>query len=104
MRLPIEDNWRPDLVNNTGSVSEHLVHVRALAERLREANEAAGLQSKISHETPKRYYDRQTKLEKFKKRDFVYVHDPTYKRGKARKFSYRYKGPFEIVQKIFPLF
>ena len=75
-------------------------HVRVLAERLREANKAAGQQSKISHENAKRYYDRQTRLEQFCKGDLVYIHDPTHKRGKAKKFSYQYKGPFEIEQKI----
>ena len=32
--------------------------------------------------------------------DFVYIHDPTHKSSKARKFSYQYKGPFEIEQRI----
>ena len=54
----------------------------------------------MSHEIAKRYYGRQTKLEPFKKGDFVYVRDPIYKRRKAKKFSYRYKGPYEIEQKI----
>jgi hypothetical protein len=31
------------------------------------------------------------------------VYDPTYKRGKAKKLSYQYKGPFEIEQRISPL-
>ena len=60
----------------------------------------AGQQSMLSHETAKRYYDRQTKLERFKKGDFVYVHGPTYKRGKAKKFSYQYKWLFEVEQRI----
>jgi hypothetical protein len=77
---------------------EHCVTL--LAKRLHEANKAAGQHSKLSHETAKRYYDRQTKLECFKKGDLVYIHDPTYKRSKARKFSYQYKGPFVIEQKI----
>ena len=51
----------------------------------------------------KRYYDRQTKLEKFIKGDLVYVHDPIYKRGKAKKFSHKYKRPFGVVGKISPL-
>ena len=33
----------------------------------------------------------------------MYVHDPTYKKSKAKEFSYQYKGPFEIVDEIFPL-
>jgi len=60
-------------------------------------------QSKLCHETAKRYYDPQTKLEQFNKGDFVYVHDPTHKRSKVRKFSYQYKWPFEVKQKISPL-
>jgi len=40
-------------------------HIRTLAERLRETNKVAGHQSKLSHDVAKRYYDRQTKLEKF---------------------------------------
>ena len=71
-----------------------------LAERLREANKAAGQQSKMNHENAKRYYDRQTRLEQFRKGDLVYIHDPTHKRGKAKKFSYQYKGACEIEQKI----
>ena len=90
----------PDNVVNEDDYGNH---VRTLAERLREANKVASQQSKLSHKTAKRYYDRQTKLSKFKIGDLVYVHDPTYKRGKAKKFSYQYKGPFEIVHRISPL-
>jgi hypothetical protein len=74
-----------------------------LAERLHEANKAAGQHSKQSHETAKRYYDRRPKLEQFKKGAFTYVYDPIHKRSKARKFSYQYKGPHEIEEKISPL-
>ena len=40
-----------------------------------------------------------------RKDDLVYLHDPTHKRGKAKKFSYqyKYKGPFEIESKMLPL-
>jgi len=54
----------------------------------------------MSHDTAKRYYDRHTKMEQFKKGDYVYVHNPVYKRGKAKKFSYQYEGPFEVEQRI----
>jgi hypothetical protein len=33
----------------------------------------------------------------------VYVREPTYKRGKAKKFEYQFKGPFEIEHKVSPL-
>jgi hypothetical protein len=42
-------------------------------------------------------------LEQFKTGDLVCLHDPTHKRGKAKKFSYQYNGPFEIESKISPL-
>jgi hypothetical protein len=103
MRLPIEDDWKPNLGDKDLGEDEYEGLVRMLAERLREANKTAGQQSKLSHDTAKRNYDRQAKLEQFSKGDFVYIHDPTYKRGKAKKFSYEYRRPFEIDQKIFPL-
>jgi hypothetical protein len=46
-------------------------HVKKPANHLREAHKAARQQSKMRHDTAKRYYDRQTKLEQFKKGDFV---------------------------------
>ena len=33
----------------------------------------------------------------------VYVHNPAYKQRQAKKFSYQYKGPYEIKQRISPL-
>ena len=58
-----------------------------LAECLREANKAAGQQSRMSHETAKRYYDRQTKLELFKKETF-YMYMILYINGvKLRNFQ-----------------
>jgi hypothetical protein len=103
MRLPIEEDWRPQLNVKNAEGNEYETHLKVLAERLHEANKAAGKQSKQSHETAKLYYDRKTKLEQFKKGDLVYVHDLIHKRGKARKFSNQYKGPYEIEEKISPL-
>jgi hypothetical protein len=70
--------------------------VKQLASRLREANTVARQNSKLSHQAAKQYYDKHTKLEKFKKGDSVYLHDPTYKKGRAKTFFYQFKGPFEI--------
>ena len=103
MRLPIEDDWRPCRSKNDLLEVDYEKHARTLAESLREANKAAGQHSKLSHEVAKQYYDRQTKLEKFVKGDLVYVHDPIYKRGKDKKFSHKYKGPFEVEGRISPL-
>jgi transposase InsO family protein len=103
MRLPIEEDWKPRLRNKSAEGSEYEALVRVLAERLHEAKKVAGQQSKQSHDIAKRFDDRKTKLEQFRKGDFVYVHDPIYKHGKARKFSYQYKGLYEIKEKISPL-
>jgi len=67
MRLPIEEDWAPHLKDKKLEGDEYEQHVRLLAERLREANKAAGQQSRMSHKTAKRYYDRQTKLEQYQK-------------------------------------
>jgi hypothetical protein len=103
MRLPVEDDWKPRIPNREITGDEYEEYVKKLAERLKEASKVAGGQSKLSHETAKRYYDRRTKLEQFSKGTLVYVYDPTYKRGKAKKFSYQYKGPYEVERKISPL-
>jgi transposase InsO family protein len=97
MRLPIEDDWKPQTGSQVVEENDYEKHVKTLANRLHEANKVANDQSKLSHETAKRYYDRQTKLVPFTKGDLVYLYDPVYKRGIAKKFSYQYKGPYEIL-------
>ena len=103
MRLPIEDDWTPWLGDKSLQEVDYENHVKVSAKRLQEASRVAKQQSKLSHETAKRYYDRYVKREQFNKGDFVYLHDPTSKRSKVRKFSYQYKGPFEVEQRISPL-
>jgi len=100
MRLPIEDDWRPSFSDVIVEENEYEKHVERLADRLREADKVAVQQCRMSHETAKRYYNRQTKLESFKKGDFVYVRDRIYKRGRAKKFSSQYKGSYEIETKV----
>jgi len=100
LRLPIGDDWKPWLSNKEISDNEYEGHVKLLAKRLHEANKLAGQQSKLSHETAKRYYDRHTKLELFSKGDFVCEHDHTHKRSMAKKFSYQYRRPFEVERRF----
>jgi hypothetical protein len=67
LRLPIEGDWRPrELINESEDI-DYDKHMRTLAQRLHEANKVAGQQSKLSHETAKRYYDRQATREQFKR-------------------------------------
>jgi hypothetical protein len=71
MRLPIEDDWRPKRQESETEDSSYEEYVRASALRLHEASKVAGQHSKSSDETAKRYYDKQAKLEQFKKSDLV---------------------------------
>ena len=103
LRLPIEDDWRPKLQTEELKEGEYEEYVRMLALSLKEAHKEAGQQSKLSHWKAKYYYDDHTRLEHFVKGDLVYLYDPIYKRGKAKKFAYKYKGPYEIKQRISPL-
>jgi hypothetical protein len=57
MRLRIKDDWRPNVYKEELGADEYERHVTTLGKRLREANEMAGKQSKLSHGTAKRYYD-----------------------------------------------
>jgi hypothetical protein len=102
-RLPIEDDWKPNVSNEKLGDDEYESHVKLLAERLCQANDTAGQHSKLSHEVAKRYYNRQTKLQQFSKGDLVNIHDHTYKRNQAKNFSYQYKGPFTVKHRNSPL-
>ena len=86
MPLAIEEYWKPQVTRKDSGDDEYEEHVKMLIMRLHEANVVAGQQSKLSHETSKRYYDSQTKLEKLHKGDSIYIHDPTCKRDKQRSF------------------
>jgi hypothetical protein len=71
--------------------------------RLYEANQAAKKQSKLSHALAKKYYDKNAREIQLKKGDLVYLYNPVAKRGLAKKFEYKYQGPYTILEKISPL-
>lgn len=58
MRLLVEYDWKPLADTNNAEEDSYEEHVKALAERLREASKVTGRYSKTSHETAKRYHDR----------------------------------------------
>jgi hypothetical protein len=103
LRLPIEDDWRPTRREEAENVDSYDNHVNKLAMRLYEANMEAKKQSKLSHELAKKYYDRKTREVSLKKGDLVYLYNPIAKRGRAKKFEYKYQGPFMILERISPL-
>jgi hypothetical protein len=73
MRFQVEDDWKTLVNSRSVKDDSYEEHVKALEERLREANKIAGQHSRTSHGTAKRYYVRQTKLEQYKKGMFVYL-------------------------------
>jgi hypothetical protein len=103
LRLPIEDDWRPKRQEQAGKKGDYDEHVSQLAMRLYEANQAAKKQSKLSHELVKKYYDKNAREIQLKKGDLVYLYNPVAKRGLAKKFEYKYQGPYTILEKISPL-
>jgi len=70
MQPPIGEDRKRQLTNKDVEENEYEKHVNVLAERLHEADKAAGQQSKQNYETAKRYYDRKTKLEQLRKEGF----------------------------------
>jgi hypothetical protein len=103
LRLPIEGDWRPKRREEAGNIGDYDRHVSELAMRLYEANKEAAKQSKLSHEVAKKYYDRKPREILLKRGDFVYLYNPIAKRGRAKKFEYKYQGPYRILEKISPL-
>jgi hypothetical protein len=103
LRLPVEDDWRPKRLEEVGSRDDYDDHVNKLAMRLYEANMEAKKQSKLSHVLAKIYYDRKTREIVMKKGDLLYLYNPIAKRGRAKKFEYKYQGPYMILEKISPI-
>jgi hypothetical protein len=103
LRLPIEDDWKPKWQEQGGKKGDYEEHVSELAMRLCEAIKAAKKQSKLSHELAKKYYDKKAREIQLKKGDFMYLYNPIAKRGRAKKFQYKYQGPYTILEKISPL-
>jgi transposase InsO family protein len=103
LRLPIEDDWRPQSKTQVDPETDYETHVPELAGRLQEAQEEARRQSKLSHDKAKKYYDKGTRDVQLKKGDRVYLHNPIAKRSRARKVAYQYQGPYVILEKISPL-
>jgi hypothetical protein len=103
LRLPIEDDWRPKRQEHAGKKGDYDQHIWDLAMRLYEANVEAWKQSKLSHDLAKKYYDKRTREIQLKKGYLVYLYNPIAKRGTAKKFEYKYQGPYRISDKISPL-
>jgi hypothetical protein len=103
LRLPIEDDWRPQRRKHVAGNVDYDDHVSSLATRLYEANREANQQSKLSHELQKKYYDQGVRDIELRKGDLVYLYNPIAKRGRDKKFEYKYQGPYGILDKISPL-
>ena len=57
-------------------------------------------QSDKSKRKNKEYYDRKERFKPYKVGQYVYLHDPTSKKGPQKKFAKFWKGPYEIIEVI----
>jgi hypothetical protein len=103
LRLPIEDDWKPLRQKTTTEGPDYDTHVSEIAMRLYEASEEARKQSRLSHKLAKGFYDKRTREFSLTKGDLVYLYNPVAKKGRDKKFEYKYRGPYSILKKISPL-
>jgi hypothetical protein len=75
-------------------------YVDQLVERMRKSFIVVREQSRRSAERQKYYYDTKAHGSPFKEGQFIWLFDPTKRKGLSSKLQRRWKGPFKIIQKI----
>lgn len=96
MRLPTSD----DLKIKT-SIDEGVeFDLNKLKEKLQQVRHLAVHKSEQSKQKSKEHYDKEEKFKPYQVGQFVYLHDPTSKRGPRKKFAKSWKGPYEIIEVI----
>jgi hypothetical protein len=75
-------------------------YVKELSEYLKKIYLVASTNQEIKMEKAKIWYDRQATKPTFKQGDLVLVRNSQSKIGKSKKLSYRFNGPYEIVEVI----
>ena len=73
--------------------------MQELARKLSRAHKVVRKGNVIGRKKSKKYYDRNTKLQKFYPGDLVYLLDPIAKRRVARKFAAKWQGPYLVVER-----
>lgn len=96
MRLPTLDN-----LSETNQLDESVqFELEVLQDKLNQVRTQAIQNSEKHKQKYKEHYDKKQRFKAYTIGDFVYLHDPTSKRGPRRKFAKTWKGPFEIIEVI----
>lgn len=74
-------------------------YAKELREKLRATNQVAKSKIKEDKQKAKEYYDKSSKLIKYKIGDKVLLHDETVRRGRSKKLDSKWIGPYEIIEK-----
>jgi len=99
MILPTSQNLRAKLAPDLRE-TEHAPRLENLKSALRSAYRLVRQNSRKSHATNKRYYDRRAKERSFVPGELVYLFNPVKKRGQCSKFWTPWAGPHKIVARL----
>jgi hypothetical protein len=99
-RVPIEIFY--SAVNETAAAIEHVhspdSYAAALNSHLQRMYKIAADNRDIRIERAKIHHDRQVRAISFKKGERVWLHDTAKKKGKSKKLSHKWKGPYIVTQ------
>ena len=95
VRLPLDIIYRPP--SQDLSRTQYAQDIRRALER---AYDTARSKLQLSHERQEDYYDRQTRGERFKPGDSVWLWSPAVKKGIAPKFHEPWTGPFKVTKRL----
>ena len=98
LSLPSMQSLRANLSTDVRD-SEHGPRLENLKSRLRTAYEMAREQSRRSHATNKRYYEKHAKHREYEVGDTVYLYNPAVKKGVSTKFWRPWQGPWRVTEK-----
>jgi len=96
MDLPSTDNLKACLPKDKTDDDQRLENLKS---NLRLAYKLAAKANRKSHQNNKRLYVRKAKPWEFKVHDLVYLYNPVFKPGLARKFAKPWSRPCQITNK-----
>lgn len=95
MRTPLESDLR--ITEDTEIFSDY---VEDLRQRLSEFKDLALANQGKAQSAQKRQYDKTAKETEYKKGDKVYLYTPQIKKGRVKKLSRLWKGPYKVVDVV----
>ncbi|CAB0001492.1 unnamed protein product [Nesidiocoris tenuis] len=95
MRMPSRDE-----LSLQPSIEPFALHVEELRAHLTSLWDAVKALQPQNKDTQRKFYDRSTEDPALQEGDLVYLHTPFLKKGKSKKLSKRWSGPYKIVRVI----